>query len=318
MYLNEHIKEESMKSIKSFIIIQIFSLSLLPAVAQENDNSNLTALKGSYFGQKPLGDKPELFAPEIFNNELGYHSTVVFSSDLTEAFWSPMGRGPNLMHSKMIDGTWSFPQKVNFGLDIGVGDAVFSYDGNKLYFLSFQPPKAGDVERERIWFVERNANGWLEPKTIDEVILAHPTHWTFSFAKNGNLYFTSEIEGVRGEQDIYVARFDGEKYLQPEKLSEAINSDGKDLAPCIASDESYLIFSRNGENTEKTDLYISYKKSDGSWTNAVDMGHKINTDDHDICASLSPDGKYLFFMRKYRIYWVNVKIIEDLKPEVID
>ena len=139
--------------------------------------------------------------------------------------------------------------------------------------------------------------------------------------KNGNLYFTSEIEGVRGEQDIYISRFDGEKYLAPEDLGEAINSDGKDLAPFIAPDESYLIFTRTGEDTKKTDLYISFIDPEGCWTNAIDMGEKINTEYHDLCTSVSPDGKYLFFLSqregKYRIYWVDAKIIEDLKLKEI-
>ena len=32
-------------------------------------------------------------------------------------------------------------------------------------------------------------------------------------------------------------------------------------------------------------------------------------------ASISPDGKYLFFGRNGDIYWVRTKIIEELKPD---
>lgn len=310
--------------IKISVVLLVLFISTMPALAQEKakDESDFPALKGPYFGQKSPGVTPELFAPELFDAEHGYHSTVIFSPDLTEAFWSPMAGEPSLMYSKMINGVWSAPRKVSFGLDRTPGDATFSHDGNKLYFLSFQPPEAGAPARERIWFVERAVNEWSEPRPIDEVILAHPTHWTFSFARNRNLYFTSEIEGVRGEQDIYVARFDGEKYLPPEDLGEAINSDGIDLAPYIAPDEGYLIFTRSGKDTKKTDLYISFKKSDGSWTNAVDMGPKINTEHHDLCALLTPDGKYLFFLSQregknkiYKIFWMDARIIEELKPE---
>ncbi|GAF76899.1 unnamed protein product, partial [marine sediment metagenome] len=263
-----------MKTIKKIIVILLtLVISTMPVLAQERveDKSGFPILKGPYLGQKPPGMTPELFAPEIMDAEHGYHFPVIFSPDLTEAFWKPMERGHHgFMYSKMGDGVWSPPRRIKFGMEMSIGDAAFSPDGNRLYFLSFQPPKAGAVERERIWFVERTVDGWSEPKLIDQVIFAHPTHWTFSFAKNGNLYFTSEIEGVRGEQDIYVSRFDGEKYLAPEDLGKAINSDGKDLAPFIAPDESYLIFTRIGKDTKKTDLYISFKKSDGSWTSALD------------------------------------------------
>ena len=279
-----------------------------------------SVLQGPYLGQKPPGMKPELFAPELFDAEHGYHFPVIFSPDLTEAFWKPMERGNNgLLYSKMLKGSWTLPQRIDFGLEKGIGDACFSPDGNKLFFLSFQAPNVGDIERERIWFVERSGSGWSEPQVIDEVIQAHPTHWTFSIAKNGNLYFTSEIEGVRGEQDIYVSRFDGEKYLQPEDLGEAINSDGIDLCPCISPDESYLIFTRKGEGTKETDLYISYKNSRGKWTKAVDMGKNINSEHHDLGPSISPDGKFLFFISRREgnnnMYWVDAKIIEELKPK---
>jgi Tol biopolymer transport system component len=148
--------------------------------------------------------------------------------------------------------------------------------------------------------------------------LAHPTHWTFSFAENKNLYFTSEMPGVRGEQDIYMASFDGEKYLEPVDVGAAINSDGKDLAPFVARDESYLIFTRVGTETRKADLYISFKDSLGHWTEARSMGDDINSEANDVCGSVSPDGKYLFFISQKnglmnRIYWVDASIIDSIR-----
>ena len=298
----------------------LFFICIYSVMAQQDD---FPILNGPYLGQKPPGMTPELFAPEIFNAEHGYHTPVIFSPDLTEAVWSPMEREHALLYSKMVNGSWTQPQKVNFGLKLGIGDAAFSPDGSRLYFQSFQPPKKGAPEKERIWFVERTRNGWSEPELIDKVILSHPTHWTFSFARSGNLYFTSEKEGVRGEQDIYISRFDGKKYLEPEDLGEAINSDGMDNAPFIAPDERFLIFTRKGERTRKTDLYISFRNSDGTWTKAIDMGSDINTEHHDLCASISPDGKYLFFLsqrdgRWNKIYWVDAEIINDMKPDKIN
>ncbi|MCK4464303.1 MAG: exo-alpha-sialidase, partial [Bacteroidales bacterium] len=229
-------------------------------------------------------------------------------------------RGNNgLLYSKMLKGIWTPPQRIDFGLEKGIGDACFSPDGNKLFFLSFQAPNAGDIERERIWFVERKSSGWSKPKLIDEIIYAHPTHWTFSVATNGNLYFTSEIEGVQGEQDIYVAHFEGGNYLPPISVGNAINTNAKEFGACIAPDESYLIFTRIGKNTKKTDLYISFKNKDRSWTKAINMGTNINSLSHDNCTYVSSDGKYLFFIsqreRMNGIYWVDAKIIEELKPK---
>ena len=50
------------------------------------------------------------------------------------------------------------------------------------------------------------------------------------------------------------------------------------------------------------------------------MGGKINTDKYERFPSVSPDGKFLFFGRNMPetfgdIFWVDAKVIEDLKPD---
>ena len=72
---------------------------------------------------------------------------------------------------------------------------------------------------------------------MQDEITAHPIHWSFSVALNNNVYFGSQASGVRGRTDIYVAKFDGEKYAAPEDMGTAINSDGDDVF-CFAIDAS--------------------------------------------------------------------------------
>ena len=113
-------------------------------------------------------------------------------------------------------------------------------------------------------------------------------------------------------------------FSQPEKLSNAINSEYGEQDPCIAPDERYMIFysSRPGHLGNKNgDLYISFKKKDSTWTKAVNMGPEFNKG-HIITRfpRLSPDGKYLFFSkligpRNDKIYWVDAKIIDQFKPD---
>ncbi len=48
------------------------------------------------------------------------------------------------------------------------------------------------------------------------------------------------------------------------------------------------------------------------------MGEKINSKKTEYCPIFSPDGKYFFFTSTRdgngNIYWVDAKIIEELKP----
>lgn len=297
----------------------LFLLSVSLTVAQPT-STGLPEFTGPYLGQKPPGKIPELFAPNLMTAEMGYHSTIVFSPGLDEALWRPMdNNGGKILYSKMKEGKWTKPEWVNFGINERILDPVFSVDGNKIYFLSFKPDADGKNKRERIWFVNRTLQGWSEPKLIDKAVYDHPTHWTFSIAKNGNIYFTSECNEAKGEQDIYVAQFDGEKYLPPLNLGPAVNSDDRDFCPFIAPDESYLIFTRFNKNTGKGDLFISYKNHTGEWAKAISLGTTINSTAFENSPYVTPDGKYLFFISQKEItngmYWVSAKIIEDLKPK---
>ena len=67
------------------------------------------------------------------------------------------------------------------------------------------------------------------------------------------------------------------------------------------------------------DLYVSYRKEDGTWTKAKNMGESINTPARESVSVVSPDGKYLFFMSRRNgigeLFWVDANIIEALRPK---
>jgi len=291
------------------ILIAFFQLMIVKAIAQQNDFTKLT---GPYLGQKLPGNYPQLFAPEIMINEQGYHSSIVFSPDLKEATWKPMDRvGGPVLYSKLINDKWTQPQEINFALESGVSDPIFSADGDRIYFLSFQPIDNNSEQMERFWYSERTDNGWSKGKPLDKIFYNHPTHWTFSVAKNGNLYFTSEHPDLKG---ICISRFNGKNYLPPEFLFDG-------SMPFVSPDESYMIYVLKKEDT-KTDLYIRYKESDGTWTNEIEIGPNINSDKHDLAPYVSPDGKYLFFIsqreRMNGIMWMSAKIIEELRTKELN
>jgi Tol biopolymer transport system component len=109
------------------------------------------------------------------------------------------------------------------------------------------------------------------------------------------------------------------QYLEQEKVDTGFPGS----SPAVAPDESYLIFvctdRDNGHGGD--DLYISFQNKDGSWTEAQNMGNRINSSSHDLWPSVSSDGKYIFFV-SFRngnadVYWVNAKIIEELKINIL-
>jgi len=53
------------------------------------------------------------------------------------------------------------------------------------------------------------------------------------------------------------------------------------------------------------------------WNEAINMGAEINNGNNTSCATISPDGKFIFFVRIENgfgvSYWISAEIIEKLR-----
>ena len=299
-----------------------FLLLLSAGLLYGSDNpkpyDSFPQLRGAYLGQTPPGLLPQIFCAGFLKPPEGFHSSVTFSPDMIQAYWT--SQGIHTFRTRLENGVWIRPEELLFDSTYGIGEVTWATDGTKLFFLSRRPVGSETMGRERIWYSEIRDGIFSEPKPVSEVVNNHPTHWQFSIAANGNLYFTSEIEGVRGQQDIFVADWDGQKFAPPIDLGPSINSDVRDFAPFVAPDESYLIFARSvPEESNRSDLFISFKNTSGNWTRAVNMGDTINSLHNEVCPVVTPDGKYLFYCRLSgdinEVYWVSTAVIDSLKTK---
>jgi ankyrin repeat protein len=271
------------------------------------DSAKYTKLKGKYFGMKEPGEVPALFAPGIATNLVGGHSNITFSPDGEEAFWTEWNEtesgytdGCKILHSKIENGFWTVPEVI-----LKKGDTpMFSSDGKKIYFLAVTP------QRE-IEYYERNDKTLSQPKPVPFTLDGTGLYWQFSFDNNQNLIFS-------GDNGLFRAQYKDGKYSTPEKLSKIYHPEYNGGSPFIAPDGNYIIFSANGICGE-LDLFIGYRKSDGSWTKPINLGKNINTAGDDHLPIISPDRQYLFFMSTredgWGKYWVSAKFIEELRPK---
>ena len=285
--------------------------ALLAEKGADQSPQKFPVLKGEYLGMKKPGLEPELFAKGIISEHLDHHGVTVFSPDGEEVYWSPSlpprdsgyGRGVT-MTMKVEKGRWTPPKFAPFSVpDYGDGEPFFSPDGKKLYILSMRPiPPKEKPGKENIWVMDKQGDGWSEPRPLDPVVNDFYMHWQFSVDKAGNLYF-----GGRG---IHCARFVKGKYQKPEKIMDG-------LCPFITPDGDYLLFSAESKKNRSLDLFISFKQADGTWSQPRNLGEGINTGANDICPVVSPDGKYLFFISGRNgvegVYWVDARIIDKLK-----
>jgi len=77
----------------------------------------------------------------------------------------------------------------------------------------------------------------------------------------------------------------------------------------------------NPQSKVGSDLYISFNNND-QWSELINMGDVINTNNNEGCPYISPDGKYFFFLSvsdkkvpEAKTYWVDAKIIEQFRRQ---
>jgi ankyrin repeat protein len=292
---------------------------LLAEKGADTSAARFPVLKGDYLGQKPPADGPELFGLGIISSIWGLHSTAVFSPDGNEVYWSPMVEFPGGLYSrggilmmKRVDGGWTSPAWAAFsGPDDG-DVPFFSQGGRRVYFMSARPvPGGSEGGKECLWYADRTAAGWSEPRPLDPAVNEHAMHWSFSLDRSGDLYFAGRGPDSRGMSDIYLARYVDGHYQTPVNLGDPISTAAEETTPFVAPDGSFLLFSR------QYDLWVSFRAKDGSWSAPLSLGPEINSEAIDLAPMLTADGKYLFFLSQRQgeshVYWVSAAILDRLR-----
>lgn len=276
-------------------------------------------IKGPYFGQSPPGDQPSIFAPEILVKPKQAHSSIVFSKDGTRAYWCSNG----IYFSQLEKNGWTTPRLVPFSAPEFSDDAPFlSPDGKRLFFVSKRPKRDSDTgKKENVWVVEIGERGWSRARPLPSVINEMFQHWQVSVDSEGALYFGFKPEGA-GDRDIVCSRFENGEYQKPESLSNRINSEHNESNPFISPKGDYLIFTRrNNKNLEDggqdVSLFLSFRSSDGSWSQAINLKKYLNFTNSANCAIVTRDGRHLFFLDvyegRYQRYWISTGFIDRLR-----
>ena len=262
-------------------------------------------LMGEYFSQPKPGKKPEVFAPGIVAAQYQYHSTIVFSPDGNEAYWSEWM--PTRIHfSKRVNGKWTEPVKFSDG------DVPFiSPDGKKFY--SVDREKKEGSRKEIIYVRDKTDNGWSEPRELSEIVNSiDGIHWQISVDRKENLYFCAF---KNNKATIYYAGYSSGKYHEPQIIEEL--KDIRLFSPYISPDGNYLLAS----GATDASLHIIFRKKDGSWTERINLSDYFQLKNPTQCSFVTNDGKYLFFTvfmgTKLIPYWVDASFIDDLRKEAL-
>lgn len=300
------------KKILSLVFFCVFITSL-----------NAQKANKAYLGFTPPKDVPEVFAPGFICIEDRIEGRGTFSPDGNHFFFTVSDEhfiNQRVFCSEYLPNGWSIPDTASFSREIACWEPHFSIDGSKIYFTgNCETNRTTKSKAQDFFFTKKIGKSWTDPVRLDKPINSDHTDLFISMSKSGNIYFTSERPGGKGIANIYVAQRLGEDEFDVREIGSRVNNNFYNWDPCIAPDESFMIFAAANRLRKKrlADLYISYNQGT-KWTKPKRLSKKINTKANEYGPFLSNDNKYLFFARlgkgkKGDIYWVDLASILNKK-----
>ena len=194
------------------------------------------------------------------------------------------------------DGKWSTAKSI--GAPVSVNDkeneasVSISVDGQQLFI--FKDVNGGDVYSSNL-----DGDKWSFPKPLGSNI--NTKHWEThaSLSADGNtLYFVSNRPGGYGGRDIYrCVKLPNGKWSLAMNLGPTINTPYDEDAPFIHPDGRTLYFSSNGHKTMGGfDIFYSTKSAeDNVWSEPVNLGYPINTEEDDVFYTPTIDGHHAYY-----------------------
>ena len=290
------------------------SCALTLLQAQEN----LWDSPDAYLGQRPPSDTPKEFAPgQLADKGSFVMGRVAFSRDGKEFYFTQNDSWKSGEHSKVrvmryADHRWSKPEV----LAEQFMSPTLSLDGNTLYIR-----KGG---MRNVWQSKRNASNWSEPAPL---LVGAFGVYDFMPTASGKFYAGSEPDAEDVKNGItfafsVITTSNGKPVVQ--SLGRPVNEPGFNGDLYIAPDESYIIVSAHETKDFESELFMSFRKPDLTWTAPVSLGPRINNGlAHRWGQYVTPDGKYLFYSwgtseKDCGIYWVRFDtLLSKLKSETL-
>lgn len=188
-------------------------------------------------------------------------------------------------YSQLVDNTWQEARQfeLNWQNEMHLGAMSVRADGLEMYFSACGWDDGfGSCDLYVSHFENKK---WTTPYNLGNTINSISWESQPCISADGKeLYFSSRRKGGQGGSDIWKSeKATNGKWKTPVNLGENINSLGNEMAPFIHPDGKTLYFSSDGHHgMGNYDLFVSQKKTDGTWTKPINLGYPVNTPNDEI------------------------------------
>ena len=239
--------------------------------------------------------RPEIFAPGVVSTEFNEFGGA-FTPDGDTVYFArsvPRSYAYAILRSHRQGTGWSPPEVAPFSGRWRDFDLIIPPDNKHRYFVSDRPINGERQPVYRFWVMEPAGTGWSAPHPLGAPFDQFGFVWYLSETRSGTIYFN--VQPPDGPARIYVTRRTASGYTDPVLLPPAVNLPGIAVRePCIAPDDSFLIFDGGAGDVTTYDLYISYHHGD-EWTPARKLD-ALNSPTRDYSPRITADGRWLYFV----------------------
>lgn len=301
----------------------------------EDSARGFEAFSGPHFGLVAPSEAPKVLLPGLVSTAKNERCVTFLDGGRVCLFTTDDG---GTLFTTLKDDRWTAAQPFPFNYKDDMLDYTAGPDGRTLVFMTSRAVDADDPgATHHLWTVEWTGLDWGEPvplpapEKIEGLGSGYP-----ALATDGTLYFISDPRDGSTDGGIFRCRMENGRYLPAELVEHPVNTPYIDFDPTVDPDHSYLIFASNRPGGFGLwDHYVVFRKGDGSWTPALNLGPGFNTEYSEACPNVTPDGA-LFIFASVRasdflsdedgtpaatgrdVYWADTSVIESLRDRYLD
>lgn len=188
---------------------------------------------------------------------------------------------------------------LNVGSAINTNaDEYFPFITNDQYLLLYTKRKNENKDEDLYIATSDENREWSNGSSFDNQINTIYNEGMSTLVRDGRtLYFTAcNRPGIMGPCDIWTGQVQNGQVREVKAILDHPNSESWESQACISCDGRVLYFSSNRPGgLGGTDIWVSVKQKDGTWSNPSNLGAPINTDKDEESPFISNDGNRLFF-----------------------
>ena len=182
---------------------------------------------------------------------------------------------------------------------------IISPDGTKMYFSrQYHPDNVGGAnDSEDIWVSEldEETGEWSVAKNVGPPLNTKGPNFisSISVVDEKEVVILGNRYGKDGRMytGVSVATMEGDSFSNPKdvEIEDEYNYSPNADYFLVPGGNAMLLSAERDDSYGKRDLYVSFKRKNGSWSVPKNLGKDINTTGEDESPFLSSDGKTLYF-----------------------